>query len=212
MEYLHVYKVDYMEQYLPHVTYSGSRGYIQAFCDSLGSYLFPKAKSEHFDNIEKQLWLNMANIARKLQLLENKKELILKKMNWYVRKIINLIKTDECSFDCYVYFLEIIVSQSRGYDYKCLEIELRCENHLGDDIQIKHEFEGFNILDYIQETNYFKRDYSNKLVSYAANLAELYSKYLLGKELKFDNDGRLFIFVNPTLNGSKSIQHGFIEW
>jgi hypothetical protein len=212
MDNLHIFSVDNMEQYLPHVEYHGYGGYIQSFCDSFSNWLFPKAKSIYFDGEEKQLWLNMINNARKLQLLDNQKTLTIKKMNWYTNKLVDLLKTDECNFDCYVYFLDIIVSQYKDSKYKNIEVTLKCEDKNGEDIHIKKSFEDFNFLNYISEANYLKRDYSNKILAYSANLAELYGKYFDEDGLTYDKKGRLFVYLSPTLHGTKAIQHGWIEW
>ena len=103
---LHIYEVEGMEEYLPKKVYYGSAGRIQSFLDSLGGSLFPDADSEYFNEIQKQNMLKLCNIARNLALNELRKNLAIKKMNWYVEKIINMVSKGNCDYNGYCIFLE----------------------------------------------------------------------------------------------------------
>lgn len=208
---LHIYQVEGMEEFLPHTEYHGAKGYIQSFCNGLSSVFFPKAESKYFDNKQTQLCLEIMNNARNMRLLENQKSLIIRKMNWYVNKIVAMLVSENYQFDCYCYYLDISIycdpktTEFRPKGYESSDVKFRCN----DDVH-KISFGEPCFLNHIAEQNYLKRDYSNKLRSYSYNLAELYGKYF--EDNLYDKNGNLHIFLNPCVNGNKSFGKGFIEW
>lgn len=193
---LHIYEVEGMEEYLPKKVYYGSTGRIQSFLDSLSGSLFPNADSEYFNEIQKQNVLKLCNFARNLALNELRKDLVIKKMNWYVEKIINMISEGNCDYDGYCIFLEAC---AYFYNNK-IEIEVSdcSDNVFGRKCS-------FDYLEYISEPNYLKRDYSDKLLAYTCNLLELYGSYF---EREKDSVG-----LRIHMNGDKCFGgRGFIEW
>ena len=195
-ETLHVYPVVGMEDYLPKKVYYGYAGAIRLFLDEMGSYLHPAADSRYFDETQKRNMLQLSNIARNLALNDLRKDLAIRKMNWYVDKIIKLISHDECSYDGYCIFLEAYI----WFDTNKLGIELSdCAD------RVFGRKCGFDYFNYISEPNYLKRDYSDKLLAYTCNLLELYGKYF-----EKENDS---IGFRIHMNGDKCFGgRGFVEW
>ena len=193
---LHIYQIEGMEEYLPKKVYYGNAGRIQSFIDSLGSSLFPDADSKYFNEIQRQNMLKLCNVARNLALNDLKENLVIRKMNWYVEKIINMISENKCDYDGYCIFLETYA----WFDKNKIEIEVSdCSDNV---------FErncGFDYLEYIREPNYLKRDYSDKLLAYTCNLLELYGQYF-----ERENDS---VGLCIHMNGDKCFGgRGFVEW
>lgn len=193
---LHIYQIEGMEEYLPKKVYYGNAGRIQSFLDSLSSSLFPDADSEYFNEIQKQNMLKLCNVARNLALNDLKENLIIRKMNWYVEKIINMISENKCDYDGYCIFLEAYA----WFEKNQIEIEVSdcSDNVFGRKC-------GFDYLKYVSEPNYLKRDYSDKLLAYTCNLLELYGQY-------FEKENNS-IGLNIHMNGDKCFGgRGFVEW
>ena len=193
---LHIYEVEGMEDYLPKKVYYGNAGRIQSFLDSLSSGLFPDADSRYFNETQKQNMLKLCNVARNLALCDMKKDLVIRKMNWYVEKIINMISENKCDYDGYCIFLEACAY----FNNNKIEIEVSdcSDNVFGRKCN-------FDYLKYIGEPNYLKRDYSDKLLDYTCNLLELYGKYFEREK----DSVRLRIYMN----GDKCFGgRGFVEW
>ena len=193
---LHIYQIEGMEEYLPKKVYYGNAGRIQSFLDSLGSSLFPDADSKYFNEIQKQNMLKLCNVARKLALNDLKENLVIRKMNWYVEKIINMISENKCDYDGYCISLETYA----WFDKNKIEIEVSdcSDNVFGRKC-------GFDYLEYIREPNYLKRDYSDKLLAYTCNLLELYGQYF-----ERENDS---VGLRIYMNGDKCFGgRGFVEW
>lgn len=193
---LHIYQIEGMEEYLPKKVYYGNAGRIQSFLNSLGSSLFPDADSKYFNEIQRQNMLKLCNVARNLALNDLKENLVIRKMNWYVEKIINMISENKCDYDGYCIFLETYA----WFDKNKIEIEVSdCSDNV---------FErkcGFDYLEYIREPNYLKRDYSDKLLAYTCNLLELYGQYF-----ERENDS---VGLRIHMNGDKCFGgRGFVEW
>jgi hypothetical protein len=198
MNNLHIYPTDGMEEYIPRKVYYGTIGSIQAFCDSMSSFLFPKADSIYFNARREQAYMELFNAARKLSLLDMRMSLIIKKMNWYAEKIIELASDSTCDYNGYSIFLECYAknySNELGIDvYDC------GDNHFSKKYKIDYE-------QFISEPNYLKRDYSDKLMAYTCNLIELYSKYF-NKEKSSYGPG-----LSIHMNGDRCIGgRGYIEW
>lgn len=165
---LHVYQIEEMEEYLPKKVYYGNAGKMQSFLDLLSGSLFPDADSKYFNEIQKQNMLKLYNVARNLALNELRKNLVIKKMNWYVEKIINMISENKCDYDGYCIFLEAYT----WFNGNKIEVKISdCSNNI-----FKRKC-NFDYLEYISEPNYLKRDYSDKLLAYTCNLLELYGQY-----------------------------------
>ena len=163
----------------------------------MSNWLLPEADSTYFKNQQKKNMLQIFNVARNIALCDLRKKLVIKKMNWYVRKIIELLTENQCNYDGYCIYIEASV----WFKYNDVEIEVRdC-----DDDTFRKKYYDFDFKKYISEPNYLKRDYSNKLLAYTCNLLELYGKYF---EREVD-----CIRFNITMNGDKCCGgRGFIEW
>lgn len=197
---LHIYQVDGMEEYLPKQVYYGNAGRIQSFLDSMSSCFFPEADSKYFRKEQTQNMLKMFNIARNLTLCDMRKNLVIKKMNWYVEKIIELVSENKCDYDGYCVSLEASAYYPQDSLYRTVEIDVvdcsynRFSKCYKEDYQL-----------YVREKNYLKRDYSDKLFAYTCNLLELYGQY-------FEKDST-YIWINIHMNGDKCFGgRGFIEW
>lgn len=94
---------------MPKQIYYGTTGRLQSFLDSFSHSLFPDAYSKYFDGIKKQNILKLCNIARNFALCDMRKNLVVRKMNWYVEKIINMITENKCDYDGYCIFLRASV-------------------------------------------------------------------------------------------------------
>jgi hypothetical protein len=189
---LHIYQIEGMEEYIPKKIYYGDAGRIQSFLDSMSDWLYPEADSQYFKTKRTQSYMKLFNAARELSLLDMKMNLVIKKMNWYVEKIIELITNGKCNYNGYCIFLSCDV-----FDYKDgIEIEVEDCN---DDI-FKKEYK-VNYKTFIKEPNYLKRDYSDKLLAYVCNLLELYEIYFGGTGFSIH------------MNGDKCFGgRGYIEW
>ena len=193
---LHIYQIDGMEEYLLKKVYYGNAGRIQSFLDSLSSSLFPDADSKYFNEIQRQNMLKLSNVARNLALYDMRENLVIRKMNWYVEKIISMITKNKCDYDGYCIFLEAYA----WLDINEIEIEVQ---DCSDDVYGRKC--GFDYLKYVSEPNYLKRDYSDKLLAYTCNLLELYGQYF-----KKENNS---IGLNVHMNGDKCFGgRGFVEW
>lgn len=152
--------------------------------------------SKYFDNIQRQDVLKLYNAARNSRLHEMREILAIKKMNWYVEKIFELLSKNKCNYDGICIFLDALVLINRN------EIKIRMQDCSGKVYEREYSF---NYLKYISEPNYLKRDYSDKLLAYTCNLLELYSRYF-----KKEND---FIMFSIYMNGDKwYLGRGFIKW
>lgn len=193
---LHIYQVEGMEEYLPKQLYHGYYGKAKSFLDSMSNWLFPEAECKYLDNQQRQKMLKMFNTARNFALCDLRIGLLIKKMNWYVQKIIELLTKGQCNYDGYCLFIEASVWLS----YNNVKIEVRdCDDN---DFLERYDFD---FKEYVNEPNYLKRDYSNRLLSYTCNLLELYGKYF---EKEDDH-----IRFNVTMNGDKFCGgRGYIEW
>lgn len=197
---LHIYQIEEMEEYLPKKVYYGNAGRIQSFLDSLSSSLFPDVGSKYFNEIQKRNMLKLCNVARNLALYDMRKNLVIRKMNWYVEKIIELVSDNKCDYDGYCVFLKALAYYPQNSNYRKVEIEV-CD--CADNRFLKMYEQDYQL--YIREKNYLKRDYSDKLLAYTCNLLELYGQYF-----EKENDSiRLDIYMN----GDKCFGgRGFIEW
>lgn len=197
---LHIYEVEGMDEYLPKQVYYGNVGRVQSFLDSMSSCFFPEADSKYFREQQKQNMLRMFNIARNLTLCDMRKNLTIRKMNWYVEKIIELVSENKCNYDGYCVFLEASAYYPKDSKYRKVEIEVTdcADNRFFKWYDIDYQL-------YISEENYLKRDYSDKLLAYTCNLLELYGKYF-EKDLKS-------VGFRINMNGDKCFGgRGFIEW
>ncbi len=193
---LHIYEVEGMGEYLPKKVYCGNAGRIQLFLDSLSSSLFSNANSKFFNEIQKQNMLKLCNVARNLALYDMREDLVIRKMNWYVEKIIGMISEEQCDYNGYCIFLEAYI----WLDKNKIEIEVTdCSD------SVFGRKCDFDYLKYISEPNYLKRDYSDKLLAYTCNLLELYGQYF-----EKENDS---IGLSINMHGDKCFgNRGFIEW
>lgn len=193
---LHIYQIDGMDQYLPEQVYCGYQGNIQSFLDSMSDFLFPKANSKYFKERRYQETLRMFNIARNLALNDLRKNLVIRKMNWYVQKIIELLTQNQCNYNGYCLFVE-------AYAWlKCKEVEIKIRDCDNNSFRKTYDFDFEKC---IIEPNYLRRDYSDKLLAYTCNLLELYGEYF---DRKTD-----YIGFNITMDGDKCFGgRGFIEW
>ncbi len=191
-----------MEEYIPKQVYYGNVGRIQSLLDSLSNSLFPDAYSKYFDGIKKQNILKLCNIARNFALCDMRKNLVIRKMNWYVEKIINMITENKCDYDGYCIFLEASAWFNENLSFRKNKVEIEVTDC--SDNEFKKEYE-FDYLKYITEPNYLKRDYSDKLLSYTCNLLELYGKYFEKEDIS--------VGINIHMNGDKCFGgRGYIEW
>lgn len=197
---LHIYKVDGMEDYLPKQDYYDNSGKIPSFCDQMINFLFPEAHSKYFNNILSKYVLNLFNTARNLAICNMRKNLVIKKMNWYVLKIIDLITKNQCDYDGYIISFEA-VAYFPSSQYSKVEVEVIDCN---DDIYQKTYWKDYK--EYVKEENYLKRDYSDKLYAYTCNLLELYNKY-------FNENNSEYVHITVCMNADKCFGgRGFIEW
>lgn len=189
-----------MEDYLPHKVYYGHAGRIQSFLDSMTNLLYPKADSKYFREQQSKYMLTMVNTARNLALCDIRMSMVIKKMNWYVEKVIELITENKCDYNGYCIFLEANAYLPENSKYRTVEIEV---SDCADNKYYKQYKKDYQ--QYVKEENYLKRDYSDKLFAYTCNLLELYGRY-------FEKD-RNYIGINIHMNGDKCWGgRGYIAW
>lgn len=199
---LHIYETIGMGDYLPKVSYYGSRGRIQGFLDAMNAALFSDVEIEAIDNQKKKCWLNIFNEARKLSLLDNQHNLIIKKMNWYTRKLVKLLAENH-EWTNTLYWFEIEAN------YKEVILKISDDDN---EFKIKYptsDFDRFKNID-----NYLRRDYSDKVKTYIYNLSELYNLYILGnkKEDLFYESLGYYPNVRCNIQGKKCYSPGYIDW
>lgn len=199
---LHIYEVDGMDEYLPKISYYGNKGRIQSFLNGMSAALFVSVELEVIDSQKKNCWLKIFNEARKLTLLDNKHDLIIKKMNWYVRKLVELVAGDYEWLNT-LYWVDI--------DTRCKEITLKIsdDNKTFEITYQSNEFDKFKYVD-----NFLQRDYSDKILTYIYNLSELYNLYICGnkKEDLFNGILGYYPVVRCSIQGEKSCAPRYIDW
>lgn len=199
---LHVYEVLGMDDYLPKVSYYGNRGRIQGFLDGLSSFLFPEIEINKIDSKKRECWLKVFNEARKLELLDRQHNLIIKKMNWYVRKLVDLLAGDHEWLDT-LYWFKIDTR------YKEVTLDIYDNDESYKVTYQASEFDKFKDID-----NYLHRDYSDKIMAYIYNLSELYNLYILDNkkdDLFYKNLG-YYPGVECSIHGQKCYSPGYIDW
>lgn len=208
---LHIYQVSGMEDYLPKISYYGNRGYLQRFLDGFSAALFPKVEMEILDNKKNNIWLKIFNETRKLTLLDKKHDLIIKKMNWYVRKIMTDIVKD---YICEGTLCWFEIERHTIYNDDCTsEVKIRVSVRDDDNKFIKEygsdEFNKFKDID-----NYLHRDYSDKILAYIFNLSELYNFYIVGnsKEDLFCKTLGYYPDLKCAIHGKQCYGTGYIDW
>lgn len=203
---LHIYEVQGMHKYLPKISYYGNRGKMQSFLDGLSASLFPKVEMEVLDKKKERAWLKIYNEARKLTLLDRKHDLIIKQMNWYVRKIMHYIADDFMS-DNIIYWFEI----ERVSGVQDDKIIVRV---VDNDIKFIKEYKQRDFDKFKDVDNYLRRDYSDKVMAYIYNLTELHNYYLIGnkkEDLFYENLG-YYPDLRCAIHGRKCYGSGYIDW
>lgn len=199
---LHIYETFGMDEYLPKVSYYGYKGHLQSFLDGMSAVLFPSVEIEVLDNQKRKCWLNIFNEARKLSILDKQHDLIIKKMNWYVRKIVGLIAGNHEWLDT-LYWFEI------DTEYKEIILKISDDDKA---FEVRYNADEFDKFRYIE--NYLHRDYSDKVMAYIYNLSELYNLYINGnkREDLFYKSLGFYPGVKCHIQGKKCYSPGYINW
>lgn len=206
---LHIYQVDGMDDYLPKISYYGNKGRLRSFLDGLSSSLFPKVGIEVLDKKKELTWLKMMNEARNLALLDKKYDLVIKKMNWYVKKINHYIANDFVSEDTLCWFE--IQRLDKWHENLGVKIVISIRD---DENEFIKEYDSRDFDKFKNVDDYLKRDYSDKVMTYAFNLTELYNYYLIGndKEDLFSKTLGYYPDLRCAIHGKKCYGTGYIDW
>lgn len=207
---LHIYEVQGMHEYLPKISYYGNRGKMQSFLDVLSASLFPKVEMEVLDKRKEHVWLKILNEARNLTLLDRKYDLIIKQMNWYVRKIIHYIADDFISDDILYWFK---IERVSSYIYGDLDDKI-IVSVVDDGNEFVREYKQKDFDKFKDTDNYLRRDYSDKVMAYIYNLSELHNYYLVGnkKEDLFHERLGYCPDLRCAIHGKKCSGNGYIDW